>query len=220
MKFTNRFPMLLIAVVVCSCFIAVLSSEVAGQEEGWRILRADYGSKTQRVDVTALTKALIGRGGNDGKIPVNDVTMSGDPAQGQEKWLRVFARNRRSEEREFTFKEHTYLEVRLFDVRHDDWDDRPGDRDDRRAYRGDRDQDDSAELRILRAYYGVQGRTVDVTDLLRSRVRSGMLTLVVTNSAMGGDPAVGADKVLIVLYRFQGRETATAVNEGSTLTLP
>lgn len=51
-------------------------------------------------------------------------------------------------------------------------------------------------------------------------MREGVLTLVVTNSAMGGDPASGADKVLIVVYRYQGKETATAVREGNTLTIP
>ena len=75
-------------------------------------------------------------------------------------------------------------------------------------------------LRIIRAYYGVQRRTVDVTDLLRSRVREGTLSFVVTNGALGGDPAVGADKILIVVYRFEGRETAAAVREGNTLTIP
>jgi len=47
-----------------------------------------------------------------------------------------------------------------------------------------------------------------------------VLSLVVTNGALGGDPAIGADKILIVIYRYQGRETATAVREGNTLTIP
>jgi hypothetical protein len=81
-------------------------------------------------------------------------------------------------------------------------------------------QDDSNGLLIIRAYYGVQGRTVNVTDLLRSRVRDGALSFVVTNSAFGGDPAIGSDKVLIVIYRYQGTETAAAVREGNTLSLP
>jgi hypothetical protein len=55
---------------------------------------------------------------------------------------------------------------------------------------------------------------------LRSRVREGMLGLVVTNGALGGDPAVGYDKILIVVYRTQGNETATAVTEGNTLSIP
>jgi hypothetical protein len=213
MRFTSRLGTLLFAVLFCTLAMTLLNSGLAGQDEGWRIIRADYGSKTQRVDVTSLTKDLIARGGNDGKVPINNITMGGDPAQGQDKWLRIVARNRRSDEREFTFKEHTYLEVRQFEVGRDDPDDRP-------AYYGGRDQDDWAELRIVRAYYGVQGKTVDVTDLLRDRVRGGTLSLVVTNSAMGGDPAIGSDKTLIVIYKVRGKETATFVREGNTLTIP
>jgi hypothetical protein len=146
-------------------------------------------------------------------VAVNNQTMGGDPAAGKDKSLRIIARNRRNEEREFNFNEGGFVDVRLFNVRRDDWDDRG------RNDRG-RDRDDGDGLRIIRAYYGVQGRTVIVTDLLRSRVRDGVLTLVVTNSAMGGDPATGADKILIVVYKYQGKETATAVPEGNTLTIP
>jgi len=210
--------MLVFASLIFAIGVAVFSAGLAAQDEGWRIIRADWGSRTQRVDVTNLVRDLIARGGNDGKIPINEVTMGGNPAVGQDKSLHIFAKNRKKEEREFSFNEHTYLEVRLFDVRHDDWDDRPTNSGDRDRDR-DRDREDSA-LRIVRAYYGVQGRTVNVTDLLRSRVRDGMLNLVVTNSALGGDPAAGYDKILIVIYRYQGNETATAVREGNTLTLP
>jgi hypothetical protein len=42
----------------------------------------------------------------------------------------------------------------------------------------------------------------------------------VNNNTLGGDPAVGADKVLIVIYRYQGEEQATAVREGNTLSIP
>jgi hypothetical protein len=140
--------------------------------------------------------------------------MGGDPAVGADKHLHIWARNRRNEERDFEYKEGGLIDVAMFNVRRDrdDLNDRP-------AY-GDRDRDDYQGLRILRAYYGVQGRTVNVTELLRSQVRGGGLSFVVTNSALGGDPAVGYDKVLIVVYRYQGTETATAVREGNTLTLP
>jgi hypothetical protein len=85
---------------------------------------------------------------------------------------------------------------------------------------GNRDQGESNSLKIIRGYYGVQGRTVNVTELLRSRIRDGVLSFVVTNGALGGDPAIGADKLLIVIYRYQGQESATAVREGNTLTIP
>ena len=47
-----------------------------------------------------------------------------------------------------------------------------------------------------------------------------MVNFFVANGELGGDPAVGYDKVLIVVYSYQGSETATAVREGNTLTLP
>jgi hypothetical protein len=34
---------------------------------------------------------------------------------------------------------------------------------------------------------------------------------------MGGDPAVGGDKVLTVIYLYQGREQTSSVKEGNTL---
>jgi hypothetical protein len=217
MKAANRYVLFVIAVILFAGGITVFSTAAGAQDEGWQIVRADYGFKNQRTDVTDILKDLIGRGGVNGRVAVNNQTMGGDPAVGADKSLRIFARNRRNEEREFNFKEGGFVEVRMFSVRRDDRDDHPpgaGDRD------RDLDRDDGNGLRIVGAYYGVQGRTVNVTELLRSRVREGTLSLGVTNSALGGDPAVGADKVLIVVYRYQGNETATAVGEGNTLTIP
>ena len=213
MKFTNRYAMVLIAMAVFAIGLTTFSTGVGAQDDGWQILRADYGFKNQRNDVTDILKDLIGRGGVNGRVAVTNQTMGGDPAVGKDKSLRIFARNRKNEEREFNFNEGAFVDAHMFAARREDWDDRP-------SNYGGRDQEDSNGFRIVRAYYGVQGQTVNVTDALRSRVRDGMLTLVVTNSALGGDPAVGADKVLIVIYRSQGKETATAVREGNTLTIP
>ena len=215
MKLINRYGVFAIAVVMLAACAAIFSTRAGAQEDSWQIVRADYGFRNQRVDVTDILKDLIGRGGVNGRVAVNNQTMGGDPAVGKDKQLRIFARNRRNEEREFNYYEGGFVEVQVFNVRRDDWDDRPrGDRD------RDRDRDDRSGLSIIRGYYGVQGRTVNVTDLLRSQVRDGVLSLVVTNGALGGDPAIGADKILIVVYRYQGRESATAVREGNTLTIP
>jgi hypothetical protein len=217
MKFTNRFATFVFVTALFAFAISIFTIGAAAQDDGWQIVRADYGFKNQRNDVTDILKDLISRGGVNGRVAVNNQTMGGDPAVGADKTLRIFARNRRNEEREFNFKEGGFVEARMFVVRGGDRDDRPpsyGERD-----RGNRDRDDNG-LRITCAYYGVQGRTVNVTEFLRSRVRDGALSFVVTNSALGGDPAVGADKVLIVVYRYQGTETAAAVPEGTTLSLP
>jgi hypothetical protein len=213
MKFKNRYAMLVIAAVFFAAVITFFGTQAGAQDEGWQIVRAEYGTKSQHNDVTDIVKDLVGRGGVNGRVAVNNQTMGGDPAPGADKHLRIFARNRRHEEREFDYKEGGFIEVRTFNVRPDDFDDRP-------ANYGGQYQDDSNGIRIVRAYYGVQGRTVNVTELLRSRVRDGVLNIVVTNSTLGGDPAPGYDKLLIVVYRYQGTETATAVREGNTLSLP
>src|SRR5229473_1922101 len=213
MKLTNRFGVFLVAVFMVAVGAAIFSTGVGAQGEGWQIVRADYGFRNQRSDVTDILKDLVGRGGVNGRVVVNNQTMGGDPAVGKDKSLRIFAKNRRNEQREFNFNEGAFVDVRMFNIRRDDWDDRP-------TNPGDRDHDDWNSLKIIRGYYGVQGRTVNVTDLLRSRVRDGVLNFVVTNGALGGDPAIGADKILIVVYRFQGKESATAVREGYSLTIP
>jgi hypothetical protein len=217
MKFTRRYGIVLIAIVVVAAGAAIFSTGLAGQEEPWQIMRADYGHKELRVDVVDRLNDLLARVGPDGSIEVNNQTMGGDPAPGRAKSLRIFVRNSRNETREFEINEQHFVEARLFQIRRHDRDDRPGNYGERDR---DRDRGDSDGLRIIGAYYGVQGRTLNVTELLRSRVRDGVLSFVVTNGAMGGDPAVGLDKVLIVVYRYQGMETATAVPERAALTIP
>jgi hypothetical protein len=228
MKFTNRYGVLVFAMIAIAIGATLFSAGVGAQEEGWQITRADYGFKNQRNEVTDILKDLIGRGGVNGRVAVNNQTMGGDPAIGKGKSLHILARNRRNEEREFNYNEGGFVEVRVFNVRRDDRDERPAnyggrdhdDRDDHAANYGSRDHDEGNALRIIRGYYGVQGRTLNVTDVLQSRIRDGVLSFVVTNSALGGDPAIGAGKTLIVVYRHQGKESATAVREGNTLTIP
>jgi len=206
-------------------FTGVLLSTPGGvaQDEGWRIQRADYGFKSQRTDVTDILRDLISRGGVNGRVAVNNQTMGGDPAVGRDKSLRIFARNRRNEDREFDFREGGFIDVSLFAVRHDDGDDRARPRDDRGhddQDRGDRDRHDTHELVIIRGFYGVQGQTVNVTERLQSMVRDGVLAVRVNNENLGGDPAIGASKVLIVVYSYRGQEQATAVPEGNRLIIP
>jgi hypothetical protein len=213
MKSSIRYGQLLLLLAVLITGATIFSAGLGAQDDGWQIVRADYGFRNQRSDVTDILKDLIARGGVDGRVAVNNQTMGGDPAIGKDKSLRIFARNRRNEEREFSFNEGAFVDVRMFAVRRDDWDDRPGNAGGHYPY-------DSNGLQIIRGFYGVQGRTADVTEHLRRRSRDGVLTLLVTNNELGGDPVPGADKILIVVYRFRGQETATAAREGNTLTIP
>jgi hypothetical protein len=226
MSIVNKYPKALVAVLFFVLGAALFATRLAGQDEGWRIVRATYGYGSRNADVTSLLVDLISRGGTDGKIFVSNENMGGDPAPARVKTLRVFARNHRNEEREFTFEEKTFLDVSLFSPRAEDRDrpervpERVRDADDR--YRNDdwRDRDDYEGFTIIRAFYGVNGRTMNVTERLRSFSRHEGISMKVNNADLGGDPARGADKILIVIYRFQHREQALVLHEGDTLNLP
>ena len=222
----KNFGVRAIAVLLsAACVVAALALRASAQQDSWQVIRADYGWRQQRTDVTDLLRDLLSRGSVNGRVAVNNQTMGGDPAVGKDKILRVFARNFRGEEREFDFLEGGFLDAAMFQNQHArDWDDHPRDSDrdqdrDDRFRRADHAQDQNA-LQILYSFYGVQHRTVNVTEVLRTRAREGSIFLHVSNDTMGFDPAVGADKVLIVVYRFEGKEQAVAVAEGYNLTLP
>jgi len=210
------------AMILVAVAAAAFPMQTAAHDESWLVVRADYGYRDQRNDVTDLVQDLISRGGVNGRVSVSNQTMGGDPARGADKTLRLFARNRRGEEREFDFKEGGSFDVAMFAVPtpSSEWDDRARqrDRDDRgRPYF---DRDEANRLWIIRAYYGVQRQQADVTQMLRGMVDDRALEINVNNRLMGGDPAPGLDKVLIVVYRYHGKEAASAVREGGTLSIP
>lgn len=214
-RFTRLGLFFAIALFVVAFGIPSFTSPAGAQDEGWQLVRAMYGFRDAQVDVTALLRDLIARSGFNGRIAVSNQTMGGDPAVGKDKTLHILARNRRGEQREFNFQEGAFIDATMFVVApppRDDWGDQNRDR--------ERDRDGDRDLYIIRGYYGTQGRTVNVTNTLRARVRDGRLFLDVNNEAFGGDPAVGADKVLIVIYRFRGEEQAAAVREGNRLAIP
>jgi hypothetical protein len=60
---------------------------------------------------------------------------------------------------------------------------------------------------------------MDVTNQVRILL-SGNGMVRVNNDNTGGDPAQGADKVLTVIYRVNGREQTATVKEGNQLRIP
>ena len=72
----------------------------------------------------------------------------------------------------------------------------------------------------MRAYYGLNQRTNDVTQRKRGMVNNGGLVIQVNNNKTGGDPAQGADKVPTVIYRVSGREQTATVKRGNKLRIP
>ncbi len=85
MKFTYRYGMFVIAMVIFAIAVTVFSTGVGAQDEGWQVVRADYGFRTQRNDVTDILKDLMGRGGVNGRVAVTNQTIGGDPPR---RWKR------------------------------------------------------------------------------------------------------------------------------------
>ncbi|HZV59998.1 MAG TPA: hypothetical protein VFF42_06630 [Candidatus Eremiobacteraceae bacterium] len=227
MPIATKYSRLLFAILFFVAGAALFSTSLAGQDESWRIVRATYGYRSQVADVTALLLDLISRGGADGKIFISNETLGGDPAPEKVKTLRIFARNYRNETREFTYAEKTALDIYPFLPPRDNRErpervpERIRDADDR--YQNDdwRDRDDYESFTIIRAFYGVNGSTANVTERLRSYARGHEgISMKVNNTNLGGDPAQGAEKILIVIYRFHHQEQALVVPEGDNLILP
>lgn len=226
-----RWAGISVAILAFALGAALFAPAAHAQDHSWVVVRAVYGHDSRQSDVTDLVRDFISRGGINGRIVVNNQTMGGDPAVGKDKVLRIYARNRAGEQKEFDFGEGSFVPVQMFAAPAPDWD-HPYDRDQYRdrgdqGYQGDQDDRDDHfrdrdrhRLEILWGFYGVQHQTANVTGLLQNMVDDGRLTVQVNNGSMGGDPAVGADKVLIVVYRYRGVEQAAAVPEGGVLSIP
>ena|SRR5947208_12426310 len=70
------------------------------------------------------------------------------------------------------------------------------------------------------AIWGADDKTADVTGLLRSKIRDGMLTVRATNDALGTDPCHGIGKYLKGEYSYQGEQISRSVPEPETLKIP
>ena len=231
MNFFRRVVIVFVAAASLAVAAAMFASAASAQSGNWLVMRADYGFRAQRKDVTGIVKDLISRGGVNGWVVVNNQMMGGDPAPGADKVLRIYARNGAGQDQEFDYAEGRLVPANMFFARiadrddhanHDDHADR-GDRDDRDnhgdQFAGAHDRDWN-QVNIQLAFWGAQGRMANVTDMLQHMVRNGALTVVANNGSMGMDPAPGANKLLIVVYQYHGQQQAAAASEGHMLSLP
>lgn len=233
MNFLRRFATVLVTAGSLAIAAAAFASAASAQTGSWLVMRADYGFRAQRKDVTGIVKDLISRGGVNGWVVVNNQMMGGDPAPGADKVLRIYAKNGAGHDQEFDYAEGRLVPANMFLARvaerdahadHDDHADR-GDRDNRDDH-GGRDQfaaghdRDWNRVDIQLAFWGAQGRMANVTGMLQHMVRNGALTVLANNGSMGSDPAPGAGKLLIVIYQYRGQQQAAAASEGHMLALP
>jgi hypothetical protein len=83
-----------------------------------------------------------------------------------------------------------------------------------------RDADAVRGFRIINAFWGVPGRSGEVTRILTERIRDGRLHIQASNQEMGFDPAQGVVKALTVVYEVRGRRREVQIPEGGFLDLP
>jgi hypothetical protein len=163
------------------------------QEQGLRILRAEYGVGERLVDVTALLNSQVRNGRLT--LRITNETMGRDPAEERRKQLTVwYVYKRRTAT--VTVPEKSVLTLPSSNP----------------SYVGN--------LLIMRAQYGADYRFRDVTSLLNSQIQGDRLNLRITNDSMAGDPAPDRPKILTVSYQFNGQPAQVVVNERDTLTLP
>ncbi len=186
----------------------------------YRILHADYGWRDHRVDVTAQLRELAR---DNDVFRMGNSTFGIDPAHGHVKSLRIFAQAPDGATRVFEYREGSTVDGGIFSGwRHGDWGDR-GNHEDHDRDRGDHDRpgwnrpDRGGRYVILRAYYGIPGSNVDVTQRLRELARAD-LVFRMGNSTFGIDPAHGYVKSLRIWAKGpDGNVRMFEYREGSTV---
>jgi len=92
--------------------LLVIASAIPATAQRWQIERAEYGARGRVADVTNIVRDLVNSG--EIRVQVSNYTMRGDPAYGEPKVLRIFARERDGDQREFAFREYDFIDLNLF----------------------------------------------------------------------------------------------------------
>ena len=79
---------------------------------------------------------------------------------------------------------------------------------------------DLGALRITYAKYGVGTKTLDPRSRLNDLIEDNRVNFIVDEETMGGDPAPGQEKRLIVRWTFQGEEFSRSFTDGTHVELP
>lgn len=145
----------------------------------YRIISADYGYGRDRVDVTQRLRDLAR---TNATFRMGNSTFGMDPAPGRVKTLRIQTTGPGGRPRTFEYREGSVINGADFSG----W--------------GGGQWGKQPEFVILRAWYGVPGRNVDVTQRLRDlAARNAFFRM--GNSTFGIDPAHGVVKTLRIWAR-------------------
>src|SRR5438552_21420 len=179
-----------IALVLVSLIALPLLAQTTGS---WEIIRADYGSGNNWVDVTDRVRSLVQGGSLN--FTVDGVALGAGARRGRNRSLRLQLQDTQGKTRQITYRDNQQVNLQVYNTY-------------------------QSNLRINRAIYGNGNRSSDVTSRLNSQIQGGQLNLEVNNQTMGGDPAPNHAKTLTVQYALNGRSNQVVVNEGDTLRLP
>ena len=157
------------------------------------IIEAKYGVKGIYSDVTHLVKNYVLD--DSIRMQVTNNNLGGDPASGRLKHLRVlYEKNGKRYRRDI-------MELGLFVVTGASDEYTP-------SYH-------TGELEILKAIYGTEGIYRIVTGVVQNFVIRDAIRIRVTNGNLGGDPAPGRGKELLVVCKIDGREHTLTISEGN-----
>jgi hypothetical protein len=165
---------------------------------GWQVMRADWGVGNHWVDVTLRVRVLLS---GNGLVQASSGNLGQPgPGGGPNKILRIQAQNSRGQSRQFTFNQGDSIDASQF-----------------YNYGGGIGNGSGPGLQVMQADWGAGNRRVDVTDRVRAML-AGNGMVKVNNANLGGDPAVGADKVLRISARdMQGQVRQLTYKEGANI---
>lgn len=74
-------------------------------------------------------------------------------------------------------------------------------------------------LKIIKALYGIEGQSKDITQKLQNLITGDRLITVANNSFVG-DPVPGIKKLLIIDYEYKGEKLSKKFSENEAVILP
>lgn len=180
---------------ICTLLVLLVGLAIVpalAAQNGWEIVKAEYGAGDQWVDVTERVRSLVQD--DSLRLRVNGQTLGVNERRGQRRGLRLHLRAANGNTRTANYRDNQRVRLQVRNVL-------------------------QSGLHINRAMYGNGNRLLDVTSRLNTQVRGEQLNVRVNNQTMGGDPAPGQEKSLTVDYSLDGRSAQRIVREGDTLHL-
>lgn len=188
--------------------VALLGLNARADDDGeFVILHARYGTEYTHVDVTERLRDLARQ---DRRFRLTNELFGVDPDPGRTKTLKIFARDRFGQERQFEYRERDWVDgAQFIGWGRGNWGE-PGDR----GWHGDRGRrggegHDDGEFTIQYATYGTGRREVDVTDRLRELARRDVRFRLGNDTFGGIDPDPGQTKTLRIMARDRAGQPRT-----------